>query len=104
QIKWANDHNAGRGTARNVCLQQPGSGTRSRGSLPQRQHSWSNPPRRQAASNSCWGAASYTFLECGATSANRLSLILHTSITRKGKLPVLVQTQVTRSEKTLNRE
>jgi hypothetical protein len=85
--KWANDHNGGRGTARTVYLQQPGSRARCRGSLSQRQHPWSNPPRRQAASDSCWGAASYTFLECGATGANRVSLTLHTSITRKGKLP-----------------
>src|SRR5260370_14963251 len=86
-MKWANDHNGGRGTARNVCLQQPGYRARCRGSLSQRQHPWRNPPRRQAASDSCWGAASYTFLACGATGANRLSLTLHTSITRKGKLP-----------------
>src|SRR5260370_9405714 len=87
-MKWANNHNGGRGTARNVCLQQPGSRPRCRGSVSQRKHPWSNPPRRQAASDSCWGAASYTFLECGATGANRLSPTLHTSITRKGKLPV----------------
>src|SRR5947209_11691782 len=58
-----------RGTARNVCLQQPGSRPRCRGSVSQRKHPWGNPPRRQAASDSCWGAASYTFLECGATGA-----------------------------------
>src|SRR6266702_8894133 len=76
-----------RGTARNVCLQQPGSRPRCRGSVSQRKHPWGSPPRRQAASDSCWGAASYTFLECGATGANRLSLTLHTSITTKGILP-----------------
>src|SRR5207237_908535 len=99
----ANDHNGGRGTARNVCLQQPGSRPRCRGSVSQRQHPWGNPPRRQAASDSCWGAASYTFLECGATGANRVSLTLHTSINRKGTLPE-VRTQSRHAKKENKRD